>query len=83
MGSVSTENGVNRSMPIPTPKKDEEQENFMERCMSSPAMKKEFPDNKQRVAVCLNTFTRGKKKKSDGSAVTWDDYETSQALILP
>ena len=51
--------------------------------MGSEVMKKEFPDNKQRVAVCLTTFRKGKKKKSDGSAVTWDDYENRIGVVLP
>lgn len=41
-------------MPIPTPNKDENKQAFLSRCMSSEVMKEEYPDNKQRVAVCLS-----------------------------
>lgn len=40
-------------MPIPQPEKDENKTKFVARCMSNEAMKKDYPDNKQRVAVCL------------------------------
>lgn len=49
-------------MPIPAPSEKEEQSKFMVRCMG--AVKGEFKDNKQRVAVCLSKF-RNKNKKSD------------------
>jgi hypothetical protein len=41
-------------MPIPTPNKDEDKQVFLGRCMSSEVMKEEYPDSKQRVAVCLS-----------------------------
>lgn len=47
-------------MPIPTPNSGESQNDFMGRCMS--AMKKEFPDQKQRTAVC---FSKWRKKKGE------------------
>lgn len=46
-------------MPLPKPKKDEEKNDFVSRCMGDETMKKDFKDNKQRVAVCLAQF--GKK----------------------
>lgn len=48
-------------MPLPKPKPNEKQAEFISRFMSSEAMKKEFPDNKQRQAVAFETFRRGKK----------------------
>jgi len=39
-------------MPLPKRKKGERHEQFIERCMSSRAMVKEFPDAAQRRAVC-------------------------------
>lgn len=50
-------------MPIPKPNANESQDDFIGRCMS--AMKDEFPDQKQRTAVCFDAW---KKKKSDESA---------------
>ena len=40
-------------MPIPKPNKDEDNQKFVARCMSDEVMKKEYPDSKQRVAICL------------------------------
>jgi len=40
-------------MPIPTPKPNEKDEDFMARCMSDGTMKAEFPDEVQRLAVCI------------------------------
>ena len=39
-------------MPIPTRKPGEEAQRFMGRCMTSETMAKEYPDQKQRVAIC-------------------------------
>ena len=37
------------------------QQNFVSRCMSDPAMLKEFPEQRQRAAVCYSQY-KGKKK---------------------
>ena len=50
-------------MPIPSPKGPEEKNKFISRCMSDKVMKKEFPDNKQRVAVCLSKYKKAKAKQ--------------------
>lgn len=39
-------------MPLPKPNKDEEKQEFLQRCMNNKTTKKEFPDNDQRIAVC-------------------------------
>jgi len=41
-------------MPIPSPNKDEDRKSFMSRCMSDSKMNKEYPDQKQRTAVCMS-----------------------------
>ena len=38
---------------MPTPEKDEEQDDFIGRCMVSGTMTSEYPDESQRVAVCM------------------------------
>lgn len=43
-------------MPIPNPKQDEKQSEFINRCMSDNTMKSEFPDKDQRLAVCYNQW---------------------------
>ena len=40
-------------MPTPSTKPNEDKNVFLARCMSNEAMKKDYPDSKQRVAVCL------------------------------
>lgn len=44
-------------MPIPNRKKDENKDGFVSRCMSNETMKKEYPDEKQRVAICVQQAT--------------------------
>ena len=48
-------------MPIPSPKENEDSKKFIARCMGNETMKKEYPDQKQRVAICLGQ-TRKKSK---------------------
>jgi hypothetical protein len=45
-------------MPIPNPKKSEKQGEFVSRCMGDETMNKEFPDQKQRAAVCYSQFKK-------------------------
>ena len=45
-------------MPLPKPKKNEKQNDFISRCMSSDVMQDEFSDHKQRIAVCYSQFRR-------------------------
>jgi hypothetical protein len=49
-------------MPIPNPQKSEKQGDFVSRCMGDETMNKEFPDQKQRAAVCYSQF-----KKADAN----------------
>lgn len=51
-------------MPLPKPTKEEDKNAFVSRCMSDETMKKDFTDNKQRVAVCLSQFSRKNPKAS-------------------
>ena len=48
-------------MPIPKPKQNEDSQKFVTRCMGNETMKKDYPDQKQRVAICLGQ-TRKKTK---------------------
>ena len=43
-------------MPIPKPGKTEEKKDFLVRCLSNVVMKKEYPDIKQRAAVCYKQW---------------------------
>lgn len=44
-------------MPIPTPQIGEDQDVFIQRCVSTESMKNEFPDIKQRLGVCYTQWT--------------------------
>jgi hypothetical protein len=50
-------------MPIPSPREDEDNQKFVGRCMGDETMKKDYPDSKQRVAICLGQ-TKQKNKSS-------------------
>ena len=52
-------------MPLMDPRKGEDQNSFMPKCMGDESIKKEFPNQKQRVAVCLSQFRRKKAKASN------------------
>ena len=51
-------------MPIPNRKSGEQKDDFIGRCVSNPTMKSEFPDSKQRAAVCYQQLKLYKKKDS-------------------
>jgi len=44
-------------MPLPNKNKEENKDSFVSRCMSDETMKKEYPDEKQRVAICIQRAT--------------------------
>lgn len=44
-------------MPLPKRNKDENKDSFVSRCMGNETMKKEYPDEKQRVAICIQQAT--------------------------
>ncbi len=46
-------------MPIPTPKKNEERNDFIHRCMVDPVMIKEFKNTDQRLAICSKVYRDG------------------------
>lgn len=45
-------------MPLPKPKKGENKDKFISRCVGNNSMNDEYPDNKQRVAVCNSIWER-------------------------
>jgi len=44
-------------MPIPKRRKNEEKQTFVSRCMGDEVMKKDYPNNQQRIAICLDQAT--------------------------
>ena len=49
-------------MPIPQPKQNEDNNEFIARCMSNETMLNEFPDAAQRLAVCQTQLKQNKTK---------------------
>ncbi|MFH1603741.1 MAG: HK97 family phage prohead protease [Pseudomonadota bacterium] len=58
-------------MPIPTPHKGEKQDDFIDRCMGDETMNSEYPDEKQRSAICYQQW-KDKDQKDNQPA----DIET-------
>ena len=44
-------------MPLPNRNKDEDKTKFVARCMSNETMRSEYPDHKQRIAICIQQAT--------------------------
>jgi len=52
-------------VPIPSPKKDESEDDFISRCVGNTTMKEDFPDQEQRLAVCFDSFRGSSKHGKD------------------
>lgn len=51
-------------MPLPKPQPNQDKNTWMQSCMSNETMKREYPDTKQRVAICYSQW-RNKNKSDD------------------
>jgi hypothetical protein len=49
---------------MPTPNKNETKLEFLQRCMGDSEAIKDYPDQKQRYAVCNSFWDQNKKSKS-------------------
>ena len=65
-------------MPLPSPEKNQKQNEFVSSCMSDETMRKEFPNSKQRAAVCYSQFS----KKKDKSKASWKDHNDDNFNII-
>lgn len=61
-------------MPLPKPRKSQSKKSFLESCLSDSTVNKEFPDTKQRYAVCLSQYERKRAKASYVVATANDEY---------
>jgi hypothetical protein len=66
-------------MPLPKPRKQESEQEFVSRCMGDDMMNKDFKDQKQRAAVCYSQFKTRKTMKGEAS---WDDVRMGDSLNL-
>jgi hypothetical protein len=55
-------------MPIPERRKDEEEQSFISRCMGDKIMVKDYPDQKQRAAICYRQANVKKDGKAESKA---------------
>jgi hypothetical protein len=69
-------------MPLPKPNKKEKEQEFVSRCMESETMNKEFPDQKQRVAVCYSQYRKRKDTAKGGEEPKWEDCEGDNTITL-
>lgn len=60
-------------MPIPKPTPTEDVDKFIERCMSDENMNTDYPDQKQRYAICLVTYEK-QAQKTILAQETFTDY---------
>lgn len=56
-------------MPLPKPKKDENHDDFIARCMGNDVMLSEYPDEKQRYAVCQTQWDDKDKKSGEPEGI--------------
>jgi hypothetical protein len=52
------------TMPLPTPEKNENETDFIARCVADDTVKNDFADQKQRLAVCYSQWGKGKQQGS-------------------
>lgn len=64
-------------MPLPSPKKKESSDKFISSCMSS--LKDEFPNEKQRLAVCYSQLEKRAKASED---IKWEDLDSDRVRVL-
>jgi len=67
-------------MPIPKPSKKEKEDKYIGDCMSDNQMGKDFPNQKQRYAVCKTTFDRAKKAKASED-INWVDSQEKGYIL--
>lgn len=65
-------------MPLPKPSKKEKQSEFVSKCMGDPMMNKDFPNQKQRAAVCYSQFS---KKSKASESLEWEDCSDESFII--
>lgn len=68
-------------MPLPQRGKKESKEEFMSRCMSNDKVKKEFPDQSQRVAVCMGNANLSAMEAAD-MAYSYETFGFTEELTI-
>jgi|WetSurMetagenome_2_1015567.scaffolds.fasta_scaffold711474_1 hypothetical protein len=68
-------------MPMPKPRKDETEQEFISRFMGDPVMVKDYPDQKQRSAIAYKEWNDRNKKKESMSEDLWADDSVTRNSI--
>lgn len=71
-------------MPIPTPRDDEDESEFIDRCMADEVMNEDFPDESQRRAVCQSQWDKKDQamiKQSKYSHILNAVFDTPWAIL--
>ena len=68
---------------MPTPRADETQDVFVSRCMGDAEARKDFPEQKQRSAVCFSMWRRAKgiKKQNIVLSATISKIDEDQRIV--
>jgi hypothetical protein len=61
-------------MPLPKPKNKEKKTEFVSRCIGDNQTGKDFPDQKQRIAVCYSLWDKAKKEASASVELNNDEF---------
>ncbi len=64
-------------MPIPSPK-GESKKKFLNNCMGDSVMVNEFPDEKQRYAVCRSKWSKAAASEKDPE---WTDEDEHSDIV--
>jgi len=64
-------------MPLPKPEPTEERNEFLQRCMIDEVSVNDFPDEKQRIAVCIRQWDQSTGEESMAFAESYNDYPES------
>jgi HK97 family phage prohead protease len=68
-------------MPIPKPTKDEKQDDFISRCMGDDVMVKDYPDEKQRAAICYSQWDKKEAKSKSEEDIELRTFDVIELRI--
>ncbi len=68
-------------MPIPKPHKKEEKNDFISRCMGDDVMVKEYPDEKQRAAICYDAWDKKEEKSKPEEDIELRTFDITELRV--
>ena len=68
-------------MPLPNKREGEKPEQFISRCMADPKIREEYPDQKQRTAVCMSKACEGMNHiQAADFQINYEEYGFTEEL---